>query len=447
MTTDLTKGNPLKLILFMSLPIMLGNLFQQLYSTVDAVIVGRYLGSQALASVGATTALYFLIIWFVCGTAGGFAVVIAQHFGAGETDKVRSGVCIALELSFTITFIVMIASLCGLRRFLVFIQTPEEILEGALTYLTVIVAGMAATMFYNICAAILRAMGDSKTPFVFIIISSVLNVILDILFIGYFNMGIFGAAFATIISQAFSGILCAVYMYKHFEILKFTASDWKFDWKRAKQMLSYGIPSGLCGMTTALGILVLQVAINTYGTTIIAAYTAAINVQGYVEIVFNAFSTTMINYAGQNLGAGNIDHLHKGFVQCIIMCIISSLIFGVLFFFGGGAFVSLYVKDNSAVEIIAFATKYLRYVGCFFIPFSYLLVTRSSLQGMGFRSAPVIIGITETICRVLFTIYLFQNQNETLLCLVSPLIWCFTSLVLIFMYSAWIRHLRKICPS
>lgn len=443
MTTDLTKGKPFKLIMLMSLPIMVGNLFQQLYSTVDAILVGRYLGSDALAAVGSTSSLYCMIMWFVCGVSGGFAIVLAQYFGAGDHDRLRRGVCIALELSIAITIVVTVGSLIFLRKFLVFMNTPEGIIEDAYIYLFVIVAGMMATMLYNMCAAILRAIGDSRTPFLFILVSSVTNVVLDIVMIRNLKMGVFGAALATIISQALSALLCVIYMYSHFEILRFGKADWKFDSKMARKMMTYGIPSGLCGVTTAIGILVLQVAINVYGTIIIAAFTAAIKVQNFVEVPFNAYSTTMVNYAGQNIGAGKVDHLHKGYVQCMMLALGTAVVFGIAAFFWGDVFAGTFVKDESAEEIIAFAAKYLKYAGAFFISFSILLVTRSTLQGLGFSSAPVIIGITESSLRVVATVYLLYHHNELALCLVNPIIWTIAAVVVILMYVGRMRKLRK----
>ena len=446
MATNLTKDNPLKLILVMSLPIMLGNLFQQMYSTVDAIIVGRYLGSGALAAVGSTAGVYSMIIWFVCGLSGGYAVILAQHFGAGEDDLLRSGVCIDIELSVGVTGIVTIVSLVFIDKLMSLMRLPEEIYGDTLTYLYVIIAGMMATMFYNLCASVLRAIGDSKTPFVFIIVSSVLNIVLDILFIRAFAMGVFGAALATVISQAVSGVLCAIHIYVKFDLFKFQSGDWRFDWTRAKKMLSYGIPSGLCGVTTAIGIMILQVAINTYGTTIIAGYTAAIKIQNFIEVPFNALCMTMINYEGQNLGAGRLDRMHKGFVQCMMVAFGLAIASSILVMGWGRQLSSIFVDASatSAIEVIDFATKYIWYTGLFFIPFSILLIARSTLQGMGFRSAPVMIGITESVLRIVATIYLIRNHSELILCFVSPVIWTSVAIMLVFMYVYWIKHLKKV---
>ena len=443
---DLTKGSPLGIIIKMSIPIMLGNLFQQLYSTVDAIIVGKYIGDGALAAVGATQGVYSLIIWFVCGVAGGCVVVLAQDFGAGQTKRFREGVCQNIEISAAITLVTTIFSLVFLRSFMSLMKIPQEIFEDTMTYLIVIIAGMAATMLYNMCASILRAMGDSKTPFYFIIISSVINIVLDILFIRFFGMGVLGAALATIISQAVSGIMCAVHMYLHFEIIHFGKEDWKYNPERIRLMLSYGLPSGLCGITTALGIMILQVAINVYGTTIIAGYTAAIKLQNFVEVPFNAMCITMVNYSGQNLGAGKIDRLHSGYISCMIMAVILAVGFGIVAIAFGRPMSSVFVDKASATasEVVEFSAMYIRYAGYCFIPFCILLITRSTVQGMGFRSAPVIIGVIESVFRIIGTIYLINVHNVKMICMVSPIIWVVTSVILIFMYIFWIKHLRKI---
>lgn len=356
---ELTRGNPLKLILLMSLPIMVGNLFQQLYSTVDAVVVGRFLGSNALAAVGATSSIFNMMMWFVMEMSGGFAVVIAQHFGAGRKELIRSDVCIALELATGITLFVSICGLVGSRFFLTWMNTPDEIFKDSVVYLSVTAAGLIVTMFYNICAAILRALGDSKTPFVFVIISSIINIVLDIVFIRFFQMGVFGAAFATVISQAISGVACAVHMYRHFEILRIRKGDWAFEPVRAKQMLGYGIPAGMSGVTTAIGIIILQAAINMYGTIIIASYTAAIRVQNLIGVPYNAFSTTMVNYSGQNLGAGKVDRLGKGYAQCMTMALGLSVILGCVLAFWGGSIASLFVDTAESGAILEFASVFL----------------------------------------------------------------------------------------
>ena len=439
----MTKGTPYKLILAMALPIMMGNIFQQLYSTVDAIIVGRYLGSSALAAVGSTTSIYFVILWFVCGLSNGYAVVLAQNYGAKEYDKLRKGVFNAILLAVSVTVAVTVFWLVILRPFMALLKYPDEIFESAVLYLTVMVAGVIATMFYNLCAAILRAMGDSRTPFVFIIISSVLNIVLDLIFIRVFNWGVFGAAFATVLSQAVSGLMCAVHMYRHFEIIRFRREDMHFDRDISKKMLSYGIPSGLSGIVTAIGIMVLQVAINVYGTTIIAGYTAAIKIQNFVEIPFMAFSMTMVSYSGQNLGANEYDHMHLGYIHCMVMGVLLSIFLGAVVFFFGGRLASLFVDKSGAEEIVAFAKMYLKVDGLFFIPFCTLMVTRSCLQGMGFSSAPVINGVVESGLRIAATVYLINYRNVKMLCYVSPIIWSVVAVMMVIMYICWYKHLMK----
>ena len=447
MTKDLTEGKPYQVILLMSLPIMIGNFFQQLYSVVDTMIVGKFIGSNALAAVGSTSSVSALIMWFVCGLSGGYAILLAQHFGAGDTDILRKGVCASLSMSGVVTLLITFISLIFLKRFLILMNTPSEILEDAYTYIFVIIAGMLATVLYNICAAILRALGDSKTPLYFLIISSVLNIGLDIFFIRSLNMGVFGAALATVLSQAISGILCFAYMYSRFEIIRFKKADWKVDLKYDLKMLSFGLPAGLCGVFTALGILILQYAINCYGTDIIAGYTAAIKVQNFAEIPLNAFSTTMLNFAGQNIGAGKYLNAKKGYRQGIAIGLLVSAVCGFFIIFFGDVFASLFVDATEAPEVIRFASKYLIYTGALFMPYSILLNTRSTLQGMGDRISPVATGIFETLIRIGFTIYLVHNLSELTLCLVNPIIWVCTALFLITMYLLRWHKIYKENPS
>ena len=434
MTHDLTKGSPFHNILMMSLPIMLGNLFQQLYSIVDTIIVGRLVGSGALAAVGSTTSMSFLIMWFVGGMAGGYAIVLAANFGAGDIPALRRGICLSLELSAIVSVLVTTISLFGLRSFLHLMRMPEDIFEDAYTYIFVIIAGTAATVFYNIGASILRAMGDSKTPLYFLILSSLLNIGLDIVLIRYFEMGVFGAAIATVASQVVSGILCFAYMYLHFEEVRFGGTDWKPDWTRSLEMLSFGIPAGLYGATTAIGILIIQFAINCYGTVIIAGYTAAIKVQNFVEIPLNSFSMTMVNFEGQNLGAGNRENMKKGYRDCMMMGLETAALSCVFLLVLGRGFSALFVTGMDAEMVVDFAAKYLRYTAPFFFPYAVLLITRSTLQGMGDKAAPVINGVLESALRIAFTVYLVGHLSETLLCLVNPVIWTVAAVGLLVMY-------------
>lgn len=446
MTKDLTVGKPIKAILIMTLPIMIGNLFQQMYSIVDTVIVGRLLGSNALAAVGSTASIYYLILWFLNGLSNGYAIVLAKDFGAGHFGRLRRDVCMALELAGAVTLVISVIWLTFLKKFLIFMNTPEEILQNSYAYIVVIIGGMIVTILYNICSSILRAMGDSKTPLYFLIISSVLNIILDVAFIAGFHMGVAGAAIATILSQAVSGIMCFIYMYSRFEIIRFGISDWKFDPDCAKEMLSYGIPSGLNGAATALGILILQFAINCYGTNVIAGYTAAIKVQNFAEIPLFAYCMTMINFEGQNLGAGKPANMKRGYLQCTYLGLATAFVLGVLLYFFGTEFSSIFVADNASAAVIGFAGYYLRFAAPFFLPYSILLITRSSLQGMGDKAAPLINGIIETISRTAFSIYLVHNTNEQILCMVNPIIWAIGAVALIIMFLYRWSIIKKTMP-
>ena len=446
MTKDLTVGNPIKAIVIMTLPIMAGNLFQQMYSIVDTIIVGRLLGSGALAAVGSTASLYYLILWFLNGLSNGYSIVVAKDFGAGRVDRLRRDVCMAFELCAAVTIILSVVWLVFLNRFLIFMNTPAEILQNSYAYICVIIAGMVITILYNICASILRAMGDSKTPLYFLIISSVLNIFLDIAFIAGFHMGVAGAAIATILSQAVSGVMCFVYMYSKFEIIRFSRSDWKFDPECAKEMLSYGIPSGLNGAATALGILILQFAINCYGTNVIAGYTSAIKVQNFAEIPLFAYCMTMINFEGQNLGAGKPRNMRKGFFQCIGLGLATAAVLGILLFFFGSDFASVFVDDGASAEVINFAGNYLRFAAPFFLPYSILLITRSSLQGMGDKAAPLINGIIETIARTVFSFYLIHNINERVLSMVNPIIWAISAVALSIMFVRRWSIIKRTMP-
>ena len=442
MTKDLTQGNPIKAIIFLAFPIMLGNLFQQLYSIADTLIVGRMIGSNALAAVGSTSSFYFLIMWFIVGMSGGYAIELAKRFGAGQMDALRKAVCVAFELATVITLSVTVISLIFIKKLLIIMNTPSEILADAYAYIVVIIVGMMATMLYNTCASILRAMGDSKTPLYFLILASGINIVLDIVFIRYFHSGVVGAAYATVISQAFSGILCFFYMKSHFTELHFQKGDWKYDRDTSKQLLKYGLPSGLLGTTTAIGILILQFAINCYGADVIAGYTTAIKIDNFFELPIHSYAMAMMNFEGQNLGAGKYDNMKRGFRQCTILGMLTAFVCAIILFTFGNDFSKFFVDANTSAKVIEFSAMYLRIASFFLIIFSVLMITRSSLQGMGSTLVPIINGGAESVIRIVFTVILMHNLSEFALCLVTPTTWTIATLIVIYMYISYWKGVK-----
>ena len=309
---NLTVGSPFKLIIAFAIPMILGNLLQQLYNFVDTIIVGRYLGVSALAGVGATSSINFLILGFCMGMCAGFAIPVAQMYGAGEYEKLRKYVANALYLSlvFSAVITVVVSILC--RKILVVMDTPDEVIEYSYTYILTIFIGIPVTFLYNILSGIIRAIGDSKTPLLFLIVSTIINLGLDILFISQYGMGVFGAALATVLSQLISGILCMLLVVKKFTILHVKGKEWKPDFRLMGKLCLMGLPMGLQYSITAIGSVILQASVNDLGPISIAATTAASKVNMLFFCILDALGAAMATYSGQNLGAGRIDRIRKG---------------------------------------------------------------------------------------------------------------------------------------
>ena len=318
-TKDMTSGSTMKLILGFAVPLLMGMLFQQVYSLVDTIIVGRFLGVSALAAVGATGSINFLIVGFCQGICNGFALPVAQRFGAKDYGGLRKYVgnsaVLAIIFGGAITLITVIAC----RPILELMQTPSDIIDLSYNYIVVIFAGIPAIMLYNILSAYLRSLGDSVTPVIFLVISAGLNIGLDLLFIVTFKWGVFGAAFATVLSQAVSGILCLILIIKKFDILHLKRDDWKLDWDYTRYLLIMGLPMGLQYSITAIGSVILQSSVNTLGSTAVASMTAGSRISMFVVCPFDALGSTMATFGGQNVGAGRLDRLGRGLRSAVTL--------------------------------------------------------------------------------------------------------------------------------
>ncbi|MEG2788939.1 MAG: MATE family efflux transporter [Romboutsia sp.] len=440
MTKDMTTGNPVKLILYFSIPLLIGNIFQQFYSMVDTIIVGRFLGVKSLAAVGSTGSMTFLIIGFVLGLSSGFSVLVSQKFGANDEDGVKKAVASAVILSIVLSIIVTIISLLTVKPLLNLINTPADIIDDASSYITVIFAGTSATFFYNMISGILRSLGDSKTPLYFLVISSILNIALDLLFIVKFSMGVSGAAYATVVSQAVSGLLCLIYTSKKFPILKLEKRHFKIDTEYYKQHLKIGVPMALQFSITSIGAIVLQGAVNEFGSTIVAAHTAASKVEQLAMQPSVTFGVTMATYSAQNLGAGSIERIKEGVRKCTMINIIIGIIAGILLILFGEVFIKLFISDANP-SIIAYAKQYLAIVSFFFIPLSLIFIYRNSLQGMGYTFIPMLAGVAELVARTVVAFTLPVLIGYAGICLAGPMAWIAAAIPLIFDYSKKINIL------
>ena len=422
MVRNLTKGRPLKQILFFALPIFIGNVFQQLYSMVDNIIVGNTLGDNAFAGVGATTSLAFLIIGFVQGLTAGFAVKTSQYFGNQDEERVKSSVATSIVLSAVLTVILTFASVFTTMPILNLMQTPDEIIEYSYDYFVVVFAGLGATMLYNLVSSILRALGDSKVPLLFLVLASVINVGLDLLFIVVFKMGVAGAGWATVISQLISGVACAIYMFKKYEILRLSRRHFKMSFKFSWAHLKIGLPMAVQYSIIAVGIMVQQAALNAFGTLYVSAYTAASKIDSLITQALVAMGSSVATYVGQNFGAGEIGRINKGVNQAMLVSVGLAIVGGLLVYFGSDLLTSLFVKNPSA-EMLDLSKRYLFWQGVFYIGLAVIYVYRNALQGMGYSMLTTAGGVIELAMRILASFLLVKVWSYLGLCLSNPCAW------------------------
>lgn len=438
MMMDMTKGKPWKLILTFSIPLLIGNIFQQLYSMVDTIIVGRFVSVEALAAVGATGAMSFLIIGFVMGITSGFSVITAQRFGANDEVGVRRSVATSIVLCMLFTIVLTIIAMAGARPMLELMNTPDNIMQDAQTYIMIIYAGVGATMFYNMISGILRALGDSRTPLYFLIVSSILNVGLDLLMIINFKMGAAGAAYATVISQLVASILCTLYTKRRYPILKLTKQDFQMNWMFTCSHLNLGLPMAFQFSVTAVGIMVLQAALNVFGSTVIAAYTAASKVEMLVTQPFATLGVTMATYCGQNRGANDWERIRSGIKSCIWMGMISCLVASATNIFLGHSFTALFVSGGSS-EVYEYSQLYLTTIAIFYPTLCILYIFRNALQGMGESFVPMMGGVAEFLARLIVCMVLPSLIGYFGVCLASPMAWIAADIPLIWKYITFMR--------
>ena len=431
---DMTKGNVFNIILGFAIPLLLGMLFQQFYSMVDTIIVGKYLGVSALASVGSTGSINFMIIGFCMGVCNGFAIPVAQKFGAGNFKKLRKYVFNSgfLAIVFSVVMTLIVCVFC--RQILIAMRTPEDIIQGAYSYIYVIFLGIPATYLYNLLSGIIRSLGDSKTPLFFLIISSIINIILDLFLIIYMHMGVAGAAWATVIAQAVSGILCLIYMRKKYSVLKFESDELKIDGYCIRRLCYMGIPMGLQYSITAIGSVILQAAVNGLGSIIVAAVTAAGKISMFLCCPFDALGSTMATYTGQNIGAGKLERISEGIKKSMIIGSVYSIVALMISVFFGKSLALLFVNENE-IEILAKVSENLIIVAAFYIPLCIVNVVRFTIQGMGYSTFAILAGVCEMIARALCGFILVPIFGYVAVCLASPIAWIFADAFLIPAYK------------
>lgn len=442
MTKDLTVGKPFKSILFFTLPIFIGNVFQQLYSMIDAVIVGQTISDEALAGVGATGAISFLIIGFVQGLTAGFAVKTSQLYGAQDEEGIRRSIASSIALSAVLTVALTFVSVFTTMPLLRLMQTPEDIIGFSYDYIVTIYWGLAASVFYNLASSVLRALGDSKTPLVFLIVAALLNIGFDFLFILGFGTGVEGAGWATVLSQALSAIGCFVYMFVRFPVCRVKAKHFLNKPLFYLQHLAIGVPMALQYSITAIGMMVQQAALNKLGTQVVTAYTAASKVDNLAQQSMSALGTAVAMYCGQNYGAGKFHRIRKGVTESMIMgavCAVASLVFVVAC---AKPLTMLFVKDASE-EIISLSKEFLLWQGVFYVALAAIFVYRNALQGIGRSALTMLAGATELLMRSLASIFLAKWFGFTGICFSSPSAWVGADVFLLIAYFVIMHRVIK----
>ena len=437
---DMTSGNPLKLLVMFSIPLLCGNVFQQLYLMADTIIVGKTLGANALAAVGATGSLAFMMIGGIYGLTSGFAVITAQRFGAGDQKGVKHSIATIAELSLIMWVVITVFCIWFVDPMLKMMNTPKEIFNDSEKYIAALFWGCGAFILYNGVASILRALGDSKTPLIFLVVASGLNIILDFVFILTFKMGVAGAAWATVVSQLVAGMWCFIYARKHFRhIMTLSPQAWRLDPKFAWEHLRVAVPMGTQFLIIAIGSIILQSQLNTLGEVTIAAYTAACRADQLAIQPFLAFSIALSTYVAQNYGAGRMDRIILGIKQCIKLSVTVSIIGGIMIIIFNRQITMMFFKDADP-ELLRDSGWFLTFNAVFYSVLAMLFILRNSLQAMGRAFAVLASGIVELFCRSFTAFYLIANFGFFGACFANIGAWWGAAIMLAIIYFKTMRE-------
>lgn len=440
MVKDMTNGSPSRHILGFAVPMLFGMLFQQFYNLVDTIIVGKTLGVESLAGVGATGSINFMIIGFCMGVCNGFVIPVAQCFGAKKPADLRKYVFNGYICSIVFAIVLTLASVIFCRRILIIMNTPADIIDHAYNYIVVIFIGIPTVFLYNMVSGVIRSLGDSKTPVVFLVLSSIINVVLDFFLILVCKMGVAGAGWATVTSQLISGLTCLIYMYKKYDILKGDKSERVLDRRFITNLCMNGVPMGLQYSITAIGSTILQAAVNTLGSTYVAAMTAGSKMFNFTCCPFDALGSTMATYAGQNVGAAKIKRLGQGVRSAMIIGSVYSVLSLIALYFTTD-YIALLFVNASETTIIALTRQFILASACFYIPLTGVNVVRFCIQGMGFSVFAISAGILEMIGRAFAAIILIPNIGFMGACLASPIAWIAADA---FLFPAFIHCAKKL---
>lgn len=441
-TNDMTSGSPVRLILQFMIPVCLGNIFQQFYNVADSIVAGQFIGVNALAAIGSTGSLMFFVTGWLNGLSSGFAILVSQRFGAKRYDQMRHYVAMSIYLAAAFAIVMTVGLLILNEPILRMMNFSDEIMPDVTAYMGIIYAGLIVTAAYNSLAAFLRALGDSKSPLYFLIISAVINVVLDIAFIVCFGMGVEGCAYATVIAQGISAVLCFVYILKKFPILHLKEEDFRISFRSFGDLLSLGIPMGLQFSITAIGTIIVQGAVNVYGEIYMAGFAAAGKLQNIIATVFTAFGATIATFVGQNRGAGRMDRVKTGVKYTQVMILIWSVVTMALVFFFGKYMMLLFVSV-SETEVIDAAVIYFRTVFWCYPFLGSIFLYRNTLQGMGYGLVPMLGGVFELAARSAIVMIVAGRTSFAGVCFSDPAAWIAALIPLVPYYIYTMRKWEK----
>lgn len=435
---NMTKGNILKNLIYFAIPVLIGNVFQQLYNVADTAIIGNILSNKALASVGTAAPVYNLLVGFAGGLTNGFAVIIARYFGANNERKMKESVALTYVLSAAIAIVLTVGSITILHPLMISLKTPGDIISDTESYLQIIILFSAITIAYNMLAGMMRAIGNSKAPLYFLIISTFVNIGLDFLFVKEFKMGVAGAAYATVISQGISVVLCFFYMIKKCNFLIFRKMDLKWEKELFFDIAGTGLSMGFMYAIVSVGSVILQGAVNSFGTSTITAHTAARKIDDIFMLPLGTISMAASTFASQNYGAGKIGRVRKGIRYGIILSTIWSIISVAVCILLRKPLIHALTGTTDKTVINA-ASEYIVWNISFFFVLGILLVLRSSLQGVGRKLVPVSGSVVEFSLKILAVAVLAPNLGYFGICILEPIIWIICSTIVLIDYAVFIR--------
>ncbi|WP_399540738.1 MATE family efflux transporter [uncultured Gemella sp.] len=443
-SVNLLEGPILRAMIAFAIPIMIANIFQQLYNTVDIMIVGRFLGEESLAAVGATAAIFELVVGFAIGIGNGMGIVIARHYGAGNYEKLKRAVAATFVIGGVLSVIIAVLGNFTLYPLLELLGTPSNIIAQSYEYSYLIVVFVGVTLAYNLCAGLLRAVGDSKAALYFLIFAAIINTVLDIYFIAYLHMGVRSAGIATIISQGISAVLCFNYIRRKTPFLIPTKKHFTWNKKLYAELLGQGISMGLMFSVVSIGTVILQTSINALGSTIISAQTSARRIMVLALLPIIAMNATITTFTSQNFGARQYRRIVEGLRQTMIITITWSIFISIVLFFASPYLNELITGSNDE-ELIYQASLYLKISSAFYPALSILVILRNALQGLGQKMMPLVSSIIEMLGKILFVIFIIPSAGYLGVIFVEPILWVIMAAQLYYAFrkEPVIRSLKK----